>query len=120
MTLFDENDLTEWLGKPVTQLRAASVERVVWGWLKPILDLEERPDPAPAEVFAWAIELGGIAHENPKGLTQRELGPYSEHFSAERRKEILDEARDAQPDAGASMKPTGCFPEPLDYPDGTW
>lgn len=120
MTLFDENDMTEWLGKPVTQQRAASVERVVWGWLKPILGSAERPDPVPAEVYSWAIELGGIAHENPKGLARRELGPYTEQFSTERREEILDEARNSPSTGGGSLKPTGCFPEPLDYPDGTW
>lgn len=120
MTLFDENDLTEWLGKQVTGQRAASVERVVWGWLKPILGLAERPDPVPDEMFSWAVELGGIAHENPKGLSSRDLGPYSEQFSTERRKEILDDVRNSLPSGGASLKPTGSFPEPLDYPDGTW
>ena len=120
MMLFDENDLTNWLGKQVTKQRAASVEGVVWGWHKPILGLTERPYPAPAELFSWAIELGGIAHENPKGLKQRELGPYTEQFSTERREEILDEARNSPSAGGVSLKPTGCFPEPLDYPDGTW
>lgn len=120
MTLFDNNDLTEWLGKPVTEQRAAAVERVVWGWLKPILGLADRPDPVSDEVFSWAIELGGIAHENPKGLSRRELGPYTEQFSTERRKEILDEVRESPSAGGASTKPTGSFPEPLEYPDGTW
>ncbi|HSV41491.1 MAG TPA: hypothetical protein VLI04_22195 [Nocardioidaceae bacterium] len=124
MTLFTEDDLGELIGKPVTESRGAMVERVVWGWLKPILDLEDRPDPVPDELFSWAVELGGIAHENPIGLSGKATGPFSEQFSGlrDRRETILKDVRQwaaAQGDDTAAA-PGGSFPEAPCYPDPAW
>lgn len=116
--LFTPTDLTDHLGSPspISTERAQSAERLVWGWLKPILGLTDRPFPVPDEVFSWAIELGGIAHENPTGLTSKQLGPGQQHFSLERRTEILREALlGGLPTS--SPAPVGCFPAPLAYPD---
>jgi len=119
MPLFNELELGDWLRKPVTETRAAMAERVVWGWLKPRLGLSDRPSPVPDEVFAWAIELGGIVYENPAGLNARQMGQFQEQFSAERRDQILDEvARSTQ--GTATAQPAGSFPEALDYPDPAW
>jgi hypothetical protein len=118
LPLFMPADLRTFLRKPaITDEQATSAEKVVWGWLQPVLGLEVRPYPVPAKVFSWAIELGAIAHENPAGRTSRQLGPFQEQFSAERRAEILAEAGRGGLTATA---PQGSFPEPLDYPDGTW
>lgn len=117
--LFEFDDLGGWLGKPVTIERATAVERVVWGWLKPILGLEARPVEISDEVFSWAIELGAIAHENPTGLTRRQMGPYEEDLSEDRRQEILAEA--ARSNLGsAALQPIGDFPDACDYPDAAW
>lgn len=113
--LFEAGDLSEWIGKTITADRGQVLERVVWGWLKPRLGLEERPTPVPAEVFSWAIELGAIAHENPAGLSGKQLGSNSRQYSAERRGEILDEAEAYS--GGGSGAPMGTFPDPLPYPD---
>ena len=74
--LFEPQDLSNWLGKTVADEKATSIEKVVWGWLKPQLGATERPDPVPDEVFSWAIELAAIAYENPTGLSARQLGAH--------------------------------------------
>jgi hypothetical protein len=78
--------------------RAEVAERVVWGWLKPVLGLTERPYPVPDEVFSWAIEQA---------------------FSMERRREILADAAGGG-SSTAALSPRGSFPDALSYPDGTW
>lgn len=114
--IFDADELTEWLGRQVSEARALIVERVVWGWLKLALGVETRPHPVPAEVFSWAIELGAIAHENPNGLSSEQLGPAQRQFSSERRAEILEAAAGASTGAGGS-RPRGSFPAAQPYPD---
>ncbi|MGI8682068.1 MAG: hypothetical protein ACR2JO_08055 [Mycobacteriales bacterium] len=113
--LFTAAELSDFLHGPVTPEAAVSVERVVWGWLKPVLGVSARPDPVPAEVWSWAIELGAIAHENPAGLTLYQLGTERSQFSAERRGAILAEASDEG--VSGSGSPRGSFPPPLAWPD---
>lgn len=118
--LFDADDLTNWLGRstPITDTKAIVVEQVVWGWLTTVLGVATRPEPVTASVFSWALELGGIAHENPAGLSVEQLGPAQRQFSAERRGEILAEAA-----AGGSTSvgsPRGSFPPARCYPDPAW
>lgn len=119
--LFDAATLGHFLGKPglVTNERAEVVERVVWGWLAPVLGLTERPSTGTAEhdrVFSWAIELGAIAHENPAGRSAKELGTSRSAFSEERRRDILADA--AGFGSGiAPGNPQGDFPPAPVYPD---
>lgn len=123
MTLFTNDELTELIGKPVTEARAAMVERVVWGWLKPVLGWTEQPTEIPDELFAWALQLGAIACENPTGLDAKTVGPFKEEYSEERRLAILDEVTRSTLPTGpgaAAHQPTGCFPEPACYPDPAW
>ncbi len=116
MPLFTAAELSGHLQKTVTAEAAASCERVVWGWLKPALGLTERPNPVPDEVFSWAIELGGIAHENPAGLASYQLGAERIAYSAERRAEILADAADGgRPGTGGA--PRGSFPPACAWPD---
>lgn len=119
-TLFTNAELTELLGKEITETRAALVERVVWGWLKPVLGWPERPETIPDDLFAWALQLGAIACENPAGLDAKTIGPFSEQYSEERRLAILDEiARSDLPTgpAAGAHRPAGCFPPARAYPD---
>lgn len=122
MALFTAAELGDWLGKPVTAARATVAERVVWGWLSPILGTETQPAPVPAALFSWALELGAIAHENPAGLTTKEIGPFREQYAAERRAEILDEVRGSTLAGGdgTALQPSGTFPEAPCYPDPAW
>ncbi len=114
--LFNATELAAFLGGTTTEERADVAERVAWGWLKPVLSLTERPNPVPDEVFSWGLELGAIAHENPSGLSSKQLGPGSQQFSAERRREILSSASAAGSASGVPA-PRGSFPAAQAYPD---
>ena len=109
LPIFSNIELGQWLGCDVTEAKGRAIERVVWGWLKGPLGLDQRPDPVPDEVFSWAIELGAIAHENPAGLFAYQLGDERSQFSAERRNEILTQASGSLGGAGT---PVGSFPAP--------
>jgi len=115
--LFTVADLGDWLHKPVTEPATVMAERVVWGWLRPILEATERPAEQSAELFSWAIELGGIAHENPAGLSSKQIGPFQEQYSAERREEILAEVATGGQPAASALAPRGRFPKARRYPD---
>lgn len=119
--LFTADDLKNQLGAATVDAdRAEHVERVVWGWLMPVLDLTERPDPVTDDVFAWAVELAAIAYVNPAGLRSQQLGPGSQTFSLERRQEILAEVAGGGTPVGVPNSPEGSFPDALSYPDPTW
>jgi hypothetical protein len=109
--LFDENDLGNWLRQPVTAEASTIVERVVWGWLCPLLKVVDRPDDPSAQLLAWAIELGGIAFANPEGLSSYQLDSESSVYGSERREEILRAVVSGgeAPD-GVSPAPLGSFP----------
>lgn len=118
--LFDTDKLTQWLGFVVTEERAVVVEQVVWGWLRPILAADARPDPVPPELFSWALELGAIAHENPAGLSSKQFGDVAEAYSAERRDEILEAVAESALGSGGAtsrLSPRGSFPPARCYPD---
>lgn len=119
MPLFTAKALSDFIREPVDDATADQVEKVVWGWLTGPLGLDEhaaRPDPVGAQLYAWALELGAIAHENPSGLSSYQLGGEQRGYSAERRAEILAEVKSSRSGASAGS-PTGCFPPPLAYPD---
>lgn len=116
--LFSAADLNSLPGvSGVTDEQATMVERIVWGWLKPVLGLTDRPTPVPDEVFAWAVELGAIAYANPNGLSYYQLGEERSGFSAERRVEILGEAASGGQAASSAGRPRGCFPPAQAWPD---
>lgn len=114
-TADDLNALPEISG--VTEAEATAVERVVWGWLKPVLKVTERPDPVSDELFSWALELGGIYWNNPTDLDSKKTGPFEEKYG-ERAAEILHVAATggATP-AGTALRPVGSFPAARAYPD---
>lgn len=114
--LFTAGDLTPLIGRTPTSEQAVSAERIVWGWLAPILGVTTRPDPVPAEVFSWAVELGAIHIENPTGLMSYQLGAERLQFSGERRAEILGEVA-AGGVPGGGTKPRGSFPDACGWPD---
>lgn len=116
--LFTNDDLSTWLRQPVSSEAAVLVERVVWGWLSPLLGITDRPDPVSDKLAAWAIELGAIAYANPEGLSRYSLDSETSEYSSERRDEILRiAAGGGTTPVGAALAPTGCFPSARDYPD---
>lgn len=113
--LFTAGELGDWLGIMVSDARATVAERVVWGWLQPVLGAEDRPDEISDQLFSWAIELGAIAHENPAGLSSQQLGTSQRGFSSERRTEILADV--AGEGSSGGLRPRGSFPAACAYPD---
>lgn len=116
--LFTAGELSDWLRQPVPDESAWLTEQVVWGWLRPLLSLTERPATRSDELFSWSIELGAIAYANPEGLDSYSLEAESTKYSSERRQEILqDAAGGGTTPTGAALAPTGCFPAARSYPD---
>lgn len=116
MPLFTEVDLGRFVQEDVSAETATVVERVVWGWLKPVLGVDERPVPASEQLWAWALELGAIAYENPSGLSSYQLGAEQRSYSAERRTAILAEVQQWGTGTPASA-PRGSFPAAPTWPD---
>lgn len=117
-TVDDLNDLPGISG--VDDAEATVVERIVWGWLQPVLGLTERPDPVPDNLFSWAVELGAIYRTNPVGLSAKELGPFKEDYSSERRDEILRIAAGGGATApGSALAPKSSFPPARRFPDSS-
>lgn len=116
--LFAAGDLADWLHQPVSGEAAVATERVVWGWLRPLLKLDERPANPSDELISWATELGGIAYVNPEGLASYALESEKSDYSSERRDEILRTAAGGGVTApGAAVSPRGSFPSAYCYPD---
>lgn len=116
--LFTASELANLLQDEVTNENAATVERLVWGWLQPKLGTTTRPDPVPAQLWSWAVELGAIARENPSGLSVYQLGAEQWRYSAERRAEILAEVEASVVGVTADPGgPRGYFPAPESWPD---
>lgn len=116
--LFTATQLGNLLGVTVSAERHEQVELIVWGWLRPALAVEERPEPVTPELYARALELGAIAHENPAGLDSQQLGSNQKRFSSERRQELLGESESGS--ATSRTAPRGCFPPARPYPDPAW
>ena len=98
---------------------------VVAGWILGATGWASVPaeDAIPAPLKAWALELGGIAYENPTSQTDDQTDLVRSAWR-DRRSQILAEIRAwAQSNgtvAGSTPAPRGSFPKPLPYPDPTY
>lgn len=121
MTLFSPNELTDWLQYDVQPGPAAQVERVVAGWLSEATGLDAFPDPLPPALYAWAIELAGIAYENPTSMTDDQAGETRSAWADRKRQILLSAAawgqRNATPGAGSTPSPLGRFPAAPGWPE---
>src|SRR4029453_11712520 len=107
--LFELSDLPSWLQVPSVDTETATrIRQCVNGWLMSATRLTAWPNPVPDDLFAWAIELAGIAYRNPSGAASESLDDYNVSYNAARRKEILDAARLAYSGAGT---PSYSFPD---------
>lgn len=95
------------------------VERVVSGWLLdatgyPAWPADWSDGKVPPALFAWAIELGAIAHENPASATSDQVDRQSTSWSEQRRTAILARAAawaaKTRADPTGGPAPTGSFP----------
>lgn len=107
--IFDLTDLPSWLQVPeVDEQTAVRVRRYANGWLMSATGLSQWPDPIPDNLWAWAIELAGIAYRNPTALTSESIDDYQVSHDRERRAEILAEAKARY---GGARTPVYNFPE---------
>jgi len=89
---------------------ATRVRRYASGWLLSATRLTPwPPNPVPDDIWAWGIELAGIAFRNPTGYSSESIDDYARGDDAGRRTEILAAARAAY--SGASL-PLYSFPDP--------
>lgn len=109
--LFDLDDLPSWLQVASVDTETATrVRRYASGWLANATRLTPwPPDPVPDDIWAWAIELAGIAFRNPTGVSSESIDDYSRGDDAVRRAEILKAATAAY---GGTSLPQYSFPEP--------
>lgn len=130
MTLFTPDELKQWLHyadeSDFAADDAALAEQVVAGWLSDAIDVDDL-DTLGAELLgskrfkAWAIELGGIAYENPTSMSQDGAAEISSQWQLDRRRQILDNVRAwaaSRPGSTSTVPmPRGRFPKPAPWPD---
>lgn len=98
---------------------AELAEQVVAGWLADATETVIDSMNPPPQMFAWALELGGIAYENPTSMSDDAAGETSTSWM-DRRSQILAAARRwaaKQPSTAAGVLPRGCFPPAQPWPD---
>lgn len=109
--IFDLGDLPSWLQVPEVDTETATrVRRYANGWLMSATRLSSWPDPIPDDLWAWAIELAGIAFRNPGADLREGVDDYQVQYDRARRAEILAAARAAY-NTGATS-PQYSFPAP--------
>lgn len=96
--------------------------RVAEGWLRSVTSFTAwPPSPVPEDLWAWCLELAALAYGNPTSLVTRSTDEETRNWALDRRREILDAARDQYggSGAGAAAAPLGAdsFPIVLDWPD---
>jgi hypothetical protein len=111
--LFSAQDLTSWLRQPVSDDAADVVERVVWGWLKPLLTsqgITERPATRATSSRRGRSSWGDRLRQ-PRGARLLLLESESSKYSSERRDQLLrDVAGGGTTAPGAALSPVGTFP----------
>ncbi len=125
MQLFTSTELSDWLQYTTVPESVLMVERVVAGWLLEATGVDwtlTHTGDLPTTVAGWAIELGGIAYENPTSMTADQTGDIQSGWR-DRRSQIMDAAR-AWAQANLSTAPTsapavprGRFPAVVALPD---
>lgn len=94
------------------------IARVVDGWLLDATGHAAWPtwqDGVPPQLFAWALELGAIAHENPASAVSDTVDRQSAAWNENRRTTILARAAawaSDTPAAPLQPSPRGTFPPP--------
>jgi hypothetical protein len=131
MALFDPEQLKTFLryaAEDDFDADAATLsEKVVAGWLtgatkRTRADLEAAAIGDAPQVFSWALELGGIAYENPTSMQDDQVGAGRTTWR-DRRAQILESAREWAADQGPAGTtatgplPRGSFPKAQPWPD---
>lgn len=120
MALFTNEELEAWLQYRVNAPTAAIVEQVVAGWLSSATNLASLPAEPPPALKAWAIELAGIAYENPTSMSDDQTEQLRSAWMDRRRQILLDVrewAKTLSPvEVSAGPLPKGSFPPASPWP----
>lgn len=130
MTLFTPTELKKWLHyadeADFVDEDAQLAEQVVAGWLADAADVDDvaeliEGDTPSSRVKAWAIELGGIAYENPTSMSSDQADEVGSSWQVDRRSQILGNVRAwarNRPGVGTpAAVPKGRFPSAPPWPD---
>lgn len=124
--LFTKAELEAWLSydaDAISETEHGVVEKVVRGWVLSATGWTEVPATTaevPEQVAAWALELGGIAYENPTDQ-QYDSTNLVQASWRDRKSQILAElalwAASTGTTVQARSRPRGSFPKACPYPD---
>ncbi|QIM19880.1 hypothetical protein G7075_00010 [Phycicoccus sp. HDW14] len=121
--LFDAAKLGSWLGYSTGDVdddQCAAVLEVVEGWILGATGWNDIPAEPAKPLRAWALELGGIAYENPTSQTDDQTDLVRSSWR-DRRSQILAEIRTWSQSNGSAvggqLSPRGSFPPARPYPD---
>lgn len=115
MALVSRTQLQTYLQRTLDVAAAELAIRVGQGWLRSAVPGTTWPDPVPEDLWAWALELAGIAYSNPESLQTRTVDAVTDVWSAARRAEILAAAASAY---GRRRQPVYSFPPAAPWPTG--
>ncbi len=129
MALFTPEQLKTWLRyeseDDFDTAAATLAETVVAGWLTDATkhtptELATAATTTAPQVFSWAIELGGIAYENPTSMQDDQAGATRTTWR-DRRSQILAAAKTWGEETASATSttglPRGCFPPARPWPD---
>ena len=132
LVLFSATELATWLHYTEDlsddHRIVEQIHRVVSGWLLEALEWDSWPYTSRSEVpdviHAFAVELAGIAWENPTSQTTDSSGEGVSTSWAPARERILARARGwaaraASPSGSTVPSPQASFPAPPPWPDPT-
>lgn len=123
--LYTRAQLADWLHyageDAITSTEFDVNQRIVRGWILQATQWLVIPDEVTDALFAWALELGGIAFENPTSQTDDQTDLVRSAWR-DRRSQIMAEVRAWAVSNGATVvgttpRPRGRFPGAAPYPD---
>lgn len=122
--LFTRAQLAHWLhydgADAISEEEFTVTHLVVRGWILQATQWATIPETVTEALFSWAIELGGIAFENPTSQTDDQTDLVRSAWR-DRRTQLMAEIRTWAVANGATVTggplPRGRFPSALPYPD---
>jgi hypothetical protein len=107
--LFELTELASFMQQDLDTETATIARRIASGWLRSATGLTEWTDPAPDDLWTWALDLAAMAYGNPSGNVSETIDDYAVTFNRARRAEILEAAKRKY---STGSRPVYSFPEP--------
>lgn len=124
MPFVSTDDVRNFIRKPhASSSTVQTAIRMAEGWAlgaAPHLQIPTEQTTDRQDLWAWLVELAGIAADNPTGLAGKAVGSVNQSWNLARRGEILDAIKNrygGSNGAGGPASPRGSFPLPTAWPD---